>query len=229
MKILLITLLFVGFCFGQQSTVLTFGKADDQILTWEHTTSDTLADSVSCSGSYISDFSLQINITSVVGDTGDVATARYYLMPERRLVTKTINASDKDTLFVSGLRICYTDSLIAGTGLLITYKYQKELKIDKDGGLYEAVFDSAYVDTLNYVSKNDISFVDTVVLSTNYPNGLTFYATDDSLIFSSTRMTEWFYLKENVLFDFPVRHESGDTVFIKKATTIPAISFIRYK
>jgi len=225
-NIILLVLALSVSLYAQQSSTLIFGKADTKVLTWENlctTSSDSVADSVSVS-STVSSFHLQIWVQSVQGDTGDVAKVEYYNFTTNKRATKWIAASAKDTVYISGLRICYHDSLVANDRLLIQYRDDFPAKVDTVGGLWIARWDSCYVDTVTTVSATP----DTIEFTDDFPEGLT-VITSHNLQFRTNRITGWIMLAAGTNIFIPIRHTTSDTCFVKTISSVPDFTLVRGK
>jgi hypothetical protein len=124
------------------------------------------------------------------------------------------------------LRICFIDSLISPARLRIQFSDKKVAKVDSVGGLFSAQWDSAHTDTLTALSA---SVEDTIVLDADYPFGLFIVADTENIKVRSTRITgDGFFVPMSKGIYLPVRHESGDTVFVLQIDSdFPLFQLIR--
>lgn len=220
MKSIFLLILLLSFvAYGQTESALIFGKATVGSLKWANV-SGTPVDSINVSGTPIN-CHYEITVLSVTTGSGGIAVLSYTDLLTGKRITKQIVEGTKDLTTVSGIRVCFNAALTVGNMVRFQFSDRQPAKVDSVGGIFSALWDYAKSDTVTTITATP----DTLVLSGDYPQGLTIM-TDLNLQFRSNRITGWIFVPMGFYLSFPVRHIAGDTIFTKTAT-IPDFMVIR--
>jgi len=217
--IIIVALDFCAIAFSQTASTEIYGKSDIGVLSWRNVRGTAL-DAVTRTG-MSEDILYEISVKSCTADSGGVALVRFRNILTKRVVEKYIPAGTTDNTTITNFSITFNDTLAAGNVSTIRYSTEIPVKVDSVGGIHDALWDYAKADTVTTVSATP----DTVVLTGNYPRGLTVIA-NSNMQFRTNRIEGWIFLFAGSSIYIPIRHTANDTFFCKSAT-IPDVTLLR--
>jgi len=217
----LILIILACFCYGQEKTSLMFGKSDIQILTWSNINGSP-ADSVKRVGTS-GNINYEIVVRSTSTATGGVVKISFRNLDKHRGFDKYMKAGTVDSVSIANFKIFFNDTLSVNDKLRIRYTDKISVKVDTLGGIYDAFWTGAKVDTITTVTADQ----DTIILSGDYPYGLTISA-DLDLQFTTNRIDGWVFVSAGTNMYLPIYHVASDTVYVKSAS-LPDFQLIRGK
>jgi hypothetical protein len=219
MKKYIVTAFVLFSCLAySQNQVSILGKSQIGVLTVSNITNSPL-DSASYSGS--DEILYEIFVKTGSADSAGTVLVNYTNLITNKQIAKYINGGLKDTVSVSGLRLCFNDTLSTNDRARIVFRYNLPVAVDSTGSLFSAMWDYAKTDTVTTISATP----DTVLLTGDYPRGITVIANKD-LQFRTNRITGWVFASFGTIIGLPIRHTSSDTLFIKTAA-IPDATILR--